>query len=391
MKKIASIFLATSFLFGLSNITAFALSVPQGWTPETCLANVEYQYEEQTQMRCVCPTGSTNQVRSSTASSYGTTIHRFICSTSGFVVGPTTHTNNTCTVNVEYTYVPYSGTKCTCPAGSTYANRATVGGFNTGTITFVCQSVAPTIPVCLQAQPGMYYPANAVQCKCPNGTIVWSNSGYTSQCNWNTNPTIQTCQREVPGMSYITLAVQCKCPDTTVVWSNNGYTSQCNWSAQPPCTGVYPNFCTGATVNCWDGSSAANQTMCPGYKFCPNDNVTKRSLSYQCPVQTQTCWNGTTIPVTQTCPAQTQTCWNGSVVSIYQTCPVQQPTCSYNQYWNGYQCVNTYQPQQPSYPCILLADIFGNSVCNNNSYPYYNYDQYDYSDYFNWGWNNWMY
>lgn len=40
---------------------------------------------------------------------------------------------------------------------------------------------------------------------------------------------------------------------------------------------------------------------------------------------TQTCWNGTVIPIGQACPVQTQTCPDGTVIPVTQTCPVPVP------------------------------------------------------------------
>jgi uncharacterized repeat protein (TIGR01451 family) len=49
-------------------------------------------------------------------------------------------------------------------------------------------------------------------------------------------------------------------------------------------------------------------------------------VTQTCPTLTQTCWNGSVIPVTQTCPTQYQTCWDGSIVPVSQSCPTKTTT-----------------------------------------------------------------
>lgn len=287
MKKIAAILLSTGFILGLfSPVTIFALTPPLNWTPETCAINVEYSYNPHTQFACQCPTGST------------------------------------------------------------YVNRGSIGTYPNNYTRFICQSTAPAIPNCQQAVPGMSYLTIASQCRCPNGTIVWSNNGYSDQCVWTT-PTVEACKPMVPGVAYPMIASQCRCPNGTVVWSAGGYTDQCTWNTN---------------VTCWDGSTAPNQNSCPAYKFCPGDSVTKRPLSYACPVQTKTCWNGSVVPVTQNCPT---------------------PVCHSEQYWNGYQCVNIY----PRYPTNYCNDwtqwVWG--TCMDTYYDYYDY----YYDYYSNNWDSW--
>jgi len=67
---------------------------------------------------------------------------------------------------------------------------------------------------------------------------------------------------------------------------------------------------------CWDGSTVAYNQTCPPV-----------------PPDTQ-CWDGTWASWSQTCPPQPQpiTCWDGSVIPYNQTCPPTPPdiTC-----WNG--------------------------------------------------------
>lgn len=309
MKKILSIFLALGSVFGLFTMPLLALTPAPGWTPATCAVNVEYRYNVQTEFSCVCPTGSTKQFLPNTT----TGLSRFICTA-------TTQTQT---------------------------------------------------PMCQPAVPGKSYPSLAVQCKCPNGTVVWSNNGYTSQCNWNTN--LPVCPSPVQGVPMTYVNYPCACPNGNTVTNTSTYAS---------CYGL---------LTCWDGSLAPNQNYCPAHKYCPGDNVTKRPISYTCPVTTQTCWNGSVIPLSQACPGykycpgdsvtkrslsyacpvQTTTCWNGQVVSIYQPCPAWTPPvkqyCSYYEYWNGYACVPTYN----QYPPIQYDNI-------DDVYPPIRYDNYDY-------------
>ena len=87
-----------------------------------------------------------------------------------------------------------------------------------------------------------------------------------------------------------------------------------------------------------------------------------------------------------TCKTQTQTCWNGTVIPIHQNCPTYQPTCPYNYSWNGYQCTVNYQPQ-PYYNQYQSYQPY----YYYQSYPiYYPYQTTDNE----WNWSNnwnWMY
>lgn len=140
----------------------------------------------------------------------------------------------------------------------------------------------PTIlPACKPALDGEFYFAVAVDCTCPNGVVISSMGGFTSQCQWNTHPIYCAHGSSVYG---------CYTP-------------------------------TPQTKTCWDG--------------------TQIPVSHSCPTQTQTCWNGSIIPIYQACPVQQPTCsyyqyWNGyQCVSLYQPLP----------YWPQYPVyVPTPQP-----------------------------------------------
>lgn len=191
-------------------------------------------------------------------------------------------------------------------------------------------------------------------------------------------PTI-SCLQAIPTMSNTSNEVKCLCFDGTIVWSNGGYTNQCTQNIN---------------VICWNGTTAANLSTCPQYKYCPGDSVSKQPLSYTCPLQTQTCWNGVIISMTQSCPVQTQICPNGQAVSIYQVCPQPiQLTCNYYQYWNGYSCVDVYSPYSP-YPYQPIYDItipyqpyfinpWNNPYTNWSIYNWNNNSNYDYNSTWN--------
>ena len=76
---------------------------------------------------------------------------------------------------------------------------------------------------------------------------------------------------------------------------------------------------------CWDGSTVAYNQTCPPV---PPDtqcwNGTWVAWSQTCPPLPQpiTCWDGSVIPGTDTCPIEPQvTCWNGSIVHYQSECP----------------------------------------------------------------------
>ncbi len=80
------------------------------------------------------------------------------------------------------------------------------------------------------------------------------------------------------------------------------------------------------TQTCPNGTVIpVGQTCPPQTQICPNGAVIP--VGQSCPAQTQTCPNGVVIPVGQSCPVQTQTCPNGMVIAIGQTCPTQTQTC----------------------------------------------------------------
>ncbi len=248
---------------------------------------------------------------------------------------------NTCVVNIEYSYGVYpNANQCTCPYGSIYVNRTTTGTY--GENRFICQGTQIHTQMCRPMVAGQFYTQDYAQCRCPDGTVVGGNGqGYTNSCNWNTNVTcwdgsLATNQNSCPPIRYCTVG---------------GSTYGCYNPPNPQ------------PLTCWDGSTITMVGQyCPQYKFCPGDTVTKHALGYTCPAQTQTCWDGTVIPVYQSCPTQQQNC-NNYYPYTYQ-------------YWNTNPCQNNY---------IQPYNSFG-------TYRYDNYQWYSpspyYNNYNNWNWNN---
>ena len=119
----------------------------------------------------------------------------------------------------------------------------------------------------------------------------------------------------------------------------------------PKCAdNAYYNENKGACV-CNDGysSSDPNTVACkvdatptptatPTQEATPTPATPTPTPATPTPEQTQTCWDGSVIPVSQACPAQptptpeqTQTCWDGSVIPVSQACPADtRVTC-----WDG--------------------------------------------------------
>ena len=75
-----------------------------------------------------------------------------------------------------------------------------------------------------------------------------------------------------------------------------------------------------------------------GIRFQANEEVITISEAFTInggrPVEMQTCWDGTIIPMSGTCPAEPPPgqCWDGSTVAYNQTCPPVPPD---TQCWNG--------------------------------------------------------
>ena len=75
-----------------------------------------------------------------------------------------------------------------------------------------------------------------------------------------------------------------------------------------------------------------------GIRFAPNQDVITISEAFTVnggrPVEMQTCWDNSIIPLTSTCPAEPPAgqCWNGSTVAWNQTCPPVPPD---TQCWDG--------------------------------------------------------
>lgn len=137
--------------------------------------------------------------------------------------------------------------------------------------TALCPVVSTPLPL-----PVCTYPAD------PNAVSFSHNHpSCTKVCsNGSTLPATQMCPAPVTQVcTYTSLA------DPYVTSYNHNY---------PSCT-----------KTCVGGQTIAGNLLCP-------TPVT--------PVPTQTCWNGTVIPTTQTCPQQYRTCANGTTVPISQTC-----------------------------------------------------------------------
>ncbi|MEN9337867.1 MAG: hypothetical protein RIQ41_181 [Candidatus Parcubacteria bacterium] len=107
-----------------------------------------------------------------------------------------------------------------------------------------------SLPLCLQATPGMSYIAIGVQCACPDGSTVWSNDGYTSQCVWNTLPTTPTPVCEVNRQytfPFYPGAPSCTCPSysvqTEVLLYPGAHSFMCTYIPTPS-TVVLPPACS---------------------------------------------------------------------------------------------------------------------------------------------------
>lgn len=236
----------------------------------------------------------------------------------------------------------FGGSATVSEPGTSNTSQASFGGVATWTPT-------PSTPSCLQEIPGWYYATTPSQCQCPNGTTVWSSNGrYTSQCQWGNTCTGSNCYPSsgiptcIESYSFfVGSGTQCRCPNGQVVLSNSGYvTYQCRQYTPPQTTQV-----------CWDGSVIASNLSCPAYKYCSNDSYTKRSANYTCPSTTKTCPNGTVVSIYQECPQTTSYCnFSGSgwcsqndSPKVFEW-PVVDPNSSA---WNWQN--NNYSSYSPSY------------------------------------------
>lgn len=94
------------------------------------------------------------------------------------------------------------------------------------------------------------------------------------------------------------------------------------------------------------------QDLRRGIRFESNQDVVVISEAFTInggvPVEMQTCWDGTIIPMSGTCPAEPPLgeCWDGSTVAYNQTCPPVPPD---TQCWNGtWVAWSQTCPQQPA-------------------------------------------
>lgn len=95
-----------------------------------------------------------------------------------------------------------------------------------------------------------------------------------------------------------------------------------------------------------------------GIRFQPSEAVVQISEAFTInggrPVEMQTCWDGTIIPMSGTCPAEPPPgqCWDGSTVVYGQTCPPVPPD---TQCWDG-TWVAWSQTCPPTPPDIICWD-----------------------------------
>lgn len=126
----------------------------------------------------------------------------------------------------------------------------------------------------------------------------------------------------------------------------------------------------------WDGEITSSGWLPPelrrGIRFQPNEDVVPIEATFSVgrtgvPVQTQTCWDGSVIPVTDTCPAEPQPEERTEPVQCTGTNPYTQEPSSWNGYrlyllfWDGrIQYEETVQSAcdraAPSYPIPLPVE-----------------------------------
>jgi hypothetical protein len=105
-----------------------------------------------------------------------------------------------------------------------------------------------------------------------------------------------------------------------------------------------------------------------GIRFQPSEEVVQISEAFTInggrPVEMQTCWDGTIIPMSATCPAEPPPgqCWDGSTVSYGQTCPPVPPD---TQCWDGTWVAwsQTCTPQPEPITCWDGSVIPYNQTC----------------------------
>ena len=105
-----------------------------------------------------------------------------------------------------------------------------------------------------------------------------------------------------------------------------------------------------------------------GIRFQSNEEVVQISEAFTInggrPVEMQTCWDGTIIPMSGTCPAEPPPgqCWDGSTVAYNETCPPIPPD---TQCWDGTWVAwsQTCPPQPPPITCWDGSVIPGNQTC----------------------------
>jgi hypothetical protein len=105
-----------------------------------------------------------------------------------------------------------------------------------------------------------------------------------------------------------------------------------------------------------------------GIRFQSGEEVVQISEAFTInggrPVEMQTCWDGTIIPMSGTCPAEPPPgqCWDGSTVAYNQTCPPVPPD---TQCWDGTWAAwsQTCPPQPQPITCWDGSVIPGNQTC----------------------------
>jgi hypothetical protein len=105
-----------------------------------------------------------------------------------------------------------------------------------------------------------------------------------------------------------------------------------------------------------------------GIRFQSNEEVVQISEAFTInggrPVEMQTCWDGTIIPMSGTCPAEPPPgqCWDGSTVAFNQTCPPIPPD---TQCWDGTWVAwsQTCPPQPPPVTCWDGSVVPHNQTC----------------------------
>jgi hypothetical protein len=105
-----------------------------------------------------------------------------------------------------------------------------------------------------------------------------------------------------------------------------------------------------------------------GIRFAPGQDVVTISEAFTInggvPVEMQTCWDGTIIPMSGTCPAEPPPgqCWDGSTVAYNETCPPIPPD---TQCWDGTWIAwsQTCPQQPPPIECWDGSSVNWNAQC----------------------------